>query len=128
MDTLISTNKLKQIIENMQIINDLVTEAKIIARVTSDADSGLPIKSTIFPITLPINIEEEECENACWITCIDISPGARNLINGRPSTSPLSSPHAIEITIKNRIPVNIGPKIVWPNTDTNHKISFLYRV
>ena len=106
------TNKLKHIIETMQIIIDLVTEAKTIAKVTSAADNGLPIKSTIFPMTLPINIEEEECEKACWITCIDISPGAKNSMNGKPKTSPLSSPHAIDITIKNRIPVNIGPNIV----------------
>ena len=107
-----STNKLKQIIETRQIINDLVTEAKTIAKVTSAADNGLPIKSTMFPITLPISIDDEECEKACWITCIDISPGAKNSIKGKPKTSPLSSPHAIDITIKNRIPVNTGPAIV----------------
>ena len=107
-----STNKLKQIIETRQIINDLVTEAKTIAKVTSLADNGLPIKSTMFPITLPINIDDEECEKACWITCMDISPGAKNSIKGKPKTCPLSSPHAIEITIKNRIPVKTGPTIV----------------
>ena len=122
-----STNKLKQIIETRQIINDLVTEAKTIAKVTSAADNGLPIKSTMFPITLPINIDDEECEKACWITCIDISPGAKNSIKGKPKTSPLSSPHAIEITIKNRIPVKTGPTIVCPNTIKNRKVSFLYK-
>ena len=122
-----STNKLKQIIETRQIINDLVTEAKTIAKVTSAADNGLPIKSTMFPITLPISIDDEECEKACWITCIDISPGAKNSIKGNPKTSPLSSPHAIDITIKNRIPVNIGPNIVCPDTIKNRKVSFLYK-
>ena len=121
-----STNKLKQIIETRQIINDLVTEAKTIAKVTSAADNGLPIKSTMFPITLPINIDDEECEKACWITCIDISPGAKNSIKGKPKTSPLSSPHAIEITIKNRIPVKTGPTIVCPNTLKNLKVSLQY--
>ena len=111
----------------MQIINDLVTEAKTIAKVTSAADNGLPIKSTMFPITLPINIDEEECEKACWITCMDISPGAKNSIKGKPKTSPLSSPHAIEITIKNRIPVKTGPTIVCPNTIKNRKVSFWYK-
>ncbi len=62
---LTSTNKLKQIIEIIQIIKDLVTDAKIIAKVTSPADSGLPIKSTILPMTLAINIDEDECEKAC---------------------------------------------------------------
>ena len=122
-----STNKLKQIIETRQIINDLVTEAKTIAKVTSIADNGLPIKSTMFPITLPINIDDEECEKACWITCMDISPGAKNSTKGKPKTSPLSSPHAIEITIKNRIPVKTGPTIVCPNTIKNRKVSFLYK-
>ena len=124
---LTSTNNLKQIIEIIQIIKDLVTEAKIIAKVTSAADNGLPIKSTILPMTLPINIDDEECEKACCITCIDMSPGAKKLTNGRPNTRPLSSPQAIDITIKNRIPVNVGPIIVWPNTIKNRKVSFLYK-
>ena len=62
---LTSTSKLKKIIEIIQITKDLVTEARIIANVTSAADNGLPIKSIILPMTLPINIDEEECENAC---------------------------------------------------------------
>ena len=118
---------MKQIIDTIQIINDLVTDAKTIAKVTSAADNGLPIKSTILPITLPISIDDEECEKACWITCMDISPGAKNSIKGKPKTCPLSSPHAIDITIKNRIPVNIGPTIVCPNTIKNRKVSFLYK-
>ena len=48
-------------------------------------------------------------------------------INGKPKTSPLSSPQAIEITIKNRIPVKTGPTTVWPNTIKNRKVSFLYK-
>ena len=103
---------MKQIIDTVQIINDLVTDAKTIAKVTSAADNGLPIKSIMLPITLPISIDDEECEKACWITCIEIRPGAKNSINGKPKTSPLSSPQAIDITIKNRIPVRTGPNIV----------------
>ena len=44
----------------------LVIEANIIDKVTSEAESGEPIKSTIFPITLPINNDEDyqyELEN-----------------------------------------------------------------
>ena len=57
---LISTKKLKQKIDVTQIINALVTEAKIIANVTSPAERGLPIKSTMLPIILPPNNEEDE--------------------------------------------------------------------
>ena len=99
----------------------------MIAKVTSPADNGLPIKSIIFPIILPPNIEDDEWEKDCWITCIEISPGAKNSIKGKPKTSPLTSPKAIDITIKNRIPVNIGPNIVCPDTIKNRKVSFLYK-
>ena len=34
----------------------------MIAKVTSPADNGLPIKSIIFPIILPPNIEDDEWE------------------------------------------------------------------
>ena len=64
-----------RIIEIIEIINDLVIEANIIAKVTSAADKGAPIKSTILPIIFPINNEEDECENACCIICIEIKPG-----------------------------------------------------
>ena len=63
--TVIFTNRLKQIIDEQQIIKALVTEAKIIANVTSPAESGLPIKSMIFPIILPPNIEDDEWEKDC---------------------------------------------------------------
>ena len=42
------------------MINDLVIEANIIAKVTSAADKGAPIKSTIFPINFPIKRDEDE--------------------------------------------------------------------
>ena len=58
-------NNENRIIEIIEIINDLVTEANIIANMTSAADKGAPIKSTIFPITLPIKSDEDECEKAC---------------------------------------------------------------
>ena len=38
----------------------LVTDANIIASVTSKADKGAAIISKIFPITFPINKEEKE--------------------------------------------------------------------
>ena len=53
------------IIEIIEIINARVTEANITAKVTSAADNGAPIKSTIVPITYPIKSEEEESEKAC---------------------------------------------------------------
>ena len=100
----ISTNKLKHNIETMQIINDLVTDAKTIANVTSAEDNGLPIKSTMFPITLPINIDDEECEKACWITCIDISPGAKNSIKGKPKTCLLYTSPSPRDLYRSRMP------------------------
>tara|TARA_B100000941_G_C28196260_1_gene394521 strand:+ start:447 stop:629 length:183 start_codon:yes stop_codon:yes gene_type:complete len=42
------------------IITPLVIAAKIIAIVTSKADKGAPIISTMFPITLPIKREDDE--------------------------------------------------------------------
>ena len=59
---LISTKKLKQKIDVTQIINALVTEAKMIAIVTSPAERGLPIKSIMLHIILPPNSEEDERE------------------------------------------------------------------
>ena len=80
-----------------------MTEANITAKVTSEADRGAPIKSIIFPITFPINNEEDECENACWTICIAIKPGAKNSINVTPKTFGLSSPMAKVITDKKGI-------------------------
>ena len=110
--------------EIIAIINALVTEANITAKVTSDADKGAPIKSTILPIIFPINNEDEEWEKDCWTTCIAIKHGARNSINGTPKTFGLSFPNAKEITAKNKIEVTIGPTIVCPKTDKNLKVSF----
>ena len=120
--------KENRIIEIIEIINDLVIEANIIAKVTSAADKGAPIKSTIFPITLPIKSDEDEWEKDCWITCMTIRPGARNSINVTPKTFGLSSPIAREITKRKRIEVITGPIIVWPKTDRNLKVSFKYKV
>ena len=47
------------------IIIDLVIEAKITASVTSSDESGLPTKSTIFPIIFPDSIEDDECAKDC---------------------------------------------------------------
>ena len=114
------------IIEIIDISSALVIEAKIIDKLTSLAESGAPIKSTILPMTFPINNEEDECENACWITCIAINPGAKNSIYGTPKTLGLSFPIAKEITNKNNIAVPIGPIIVCPNTFKNLNVSFTY--
>ena len=54
---MINENKIIEIIE---IINDLLIAANIMAKVTSAADKGAPIKSTIFPITFPIKSDEDE--------------------------------------------------------------------
>jgi len=43
-------------------------------------DNGADIISTILPMTLPINKEDEECENAWIRNCIAINPGKRKLI------------------------------------------------
>ena len=115
-------------IDIIEINNALVTAAKIIDKLTSPAERGAPTRSTILPITLPINKEEEEWENACWIICIAINPGAKNSINGTPKTLGLSLPIAKEITDKNKIEVTIGPIIVCPNTDKNLSVSFKYKV
>ena len=106
----------------------LVIHAKITDNVTSAADNGAPMRSTMFPITLPINKEDEECEKDCWIICIAIKPGARNSINGTPKTFDLSSPIARDITNKNKIAVTTGPAIVCPKTVKNLKVSFILRV
>ena len=47
-------------IEIIDIITALVIDAKIIANVTSEADNGAPIISTIFPITFPISNDDDE--------------------------------------------------------------------
>ena len=52
-------------IDKKLIITDLVIEAKITARVTSSAESGLPTKSTILPIIFPDSIEDDECAKDC---------------------------------------------------------------
>ena len=52
--------KEKTDIEIIQIIIDLVIAAEIIAKVTSQEDKGAPIKSTIFPMTFPIKIDDDE--------------------------------------------------------------------
>ena len=61
----ISTKILNTKIDKKLIIIDLVIEAKITASVTSKAESGLPTKSTIFPIIFPDSIEDDECAKDC---------------------------------------------------------------
>ena len=61
----ISIKILNTKIDKKLIIIDLVIEAKITANVTSSAESGLPTKSTIFPIIFPDSIEDDECAKDC---------------------------------------------------------------
>ena len=61
----ISKKTLNTKIDKKLIITDLVIEAKITAKVTSSAESGLPTKSTIFPIIFPDSIEDDECAKDC---------------------------------------------------------------
>ena len=114
------------LIDINEIIIPLMIAAKIIAIVTSDADKGAPIISTILPITFPIKSDDEECEKACCITCIAIKPGAKNSIKLTPKTPSLLSPIARDITSKNNIAVIIGPTTVCPKTFRNLNVSFLY--
>ena len=114
----------KTIIDRKTIIIERDIEAEMIDNVTSAADNGAPIRSTIFPIILPISIDEDECANDCDINCIAMRPGVRKLINTTPNTFDLLSPIARFITIKNKIAVTIGPTIVWPATLRNLRFSF----
>ena len=111
-----SKKKTKINVDIEAINNPLVIEARTSEIVTSAADKGLFIISTIVPIILLIIKEELEWEKLCWITCIIINPLAKNWIYGTPKAVPLSSPIAKEITTKNKIDVNIGPKSVCPET------------
>ena len=109
----ISTIKINTIIETIAIITLLVHAAKLIATVISAAVNGAYRISTIFPWILPIIMDEEEWENACWITCIAIKPGAKKVMNGNPKTVPLSFPIANERTSKKSKEVTKGDIIVW---------------
>ena len=91
----------------------LLHAARIVAVTTSSADKGAEIVSKIVPWIFPIIIDEDEWENACWITLIAIRPGARKLIKGTSSTFPLSLPIAKERTNKNSREVIKGEKSVW---------------
>tara|TARA_B100000212_G_C26906105_1_gene335819 strand:+ start:100 stop:417 length:318 start_codon:yes stop_codon:yes gene_type:complete len=72
--------------------------------------------------------DEEECEKDCWITCIEINPGAKKVINGTPRTSPLSEPIARDKTNKNSKDEISGENIVCIHTIKNLRTSFLYKV
>ena len=117
--------KLNTIIEDKAIIRLLVHAAKLVANVTSPAVNGAYKISTILPWIFPIIIEEDEWENACWITCIAIKPGARKVINGKPKTLPLSLPIANDSTSKNNKDVTSGEITVWIATIKNLNTSFL---
>ena len=86
--------------------------ARFVAKVISAAIKGAYKISTMLPCIFPIIIDDDECENDCWITCIAIKPGARKSINEKPRTSPLSFPIANESTIKNKSEVMRGEIIV----------------
>ena len=97
----ISTINENTIIEIIKITILLVTAANIIANDTSAADNGANKVSVMLPCILAIIKDDTECEKLCWITDIDIRPGARKLIKEKPNTSPLSFPIAKESTDKN---------------------------
>ena len=82
----------------------------------------------MFPCIFPIINDEEEWEKDCWITCIEINPGAKKVIKGTPRTSPLSVPMAKDNTSKNSKDETKGEKIVCIQTIKNLKTSFLYKV
>jgi hypothetical protein len=68
--------------------------------------------------------EEDECEKDCCITCIEINPGAKKVINGTPRTSLLSDPIAKDKTSKNNKEDIKGEKSVCAQTFKNLKVSF----
>ena len=111
-------------IEITAIITALVTAAKDTAMVTSAADKGAYRRSTIFPCIFEIIKEDDECEKDCWITCIEINPGAKKVIKETPSTSPLSVPKAKDRTSKNSNEEINGEKSVCAQTFKNLKVSF----
>ena len=79
----------------------------------------------MLPWIFPIIKEEEEWEKDCCITCIAIKPGARKIINGTPSTFPLSDPIARDNTSKKSKDEISGEKSVWTQTIKNLRTSFL---
>ena len=112
----------------MAIITALVTEANETAMVTSAADKGAYKRSTIFPWIFPIIKEDDEWEKDCWITCIEINPGAKNVIKDTPRISPLSAPIAKDKTNKKSKEEMSGEKSVCAHTLRNLKTSFWYKV
>ena len=93
--------KWNTIIETIPITTLLVTAASETEMVTSPADKGANNKSTIVPSIFLRRKEDEECEKDCWSTCIESNPGAKKVIKGTPSTSPLAAPIAKEKKRKN---------------------------
>ena len=79
---IIFINNEKIVIDTAAIRRLLVTAANIIESVTSLAERGANNMSTILPWIFPIMIDDDECENACWMICIAIKPGAKKVING----------------------------------------------
>ena len=120
----ISTINEKTKTEIIRINMLLVTEANIIAKVTSAADNGAYKVSIIFPWIFAIINEEIECEKLCWTIDITIRPGAKKTINGKPSTAPLSLPIANVRTVKNNKLETSGDRIVWAHTTRKRLISF----
>ena len=111
--------------DTIPIIKLLVVEANATAVVTSPADKGAYKISTMLPCIFPIMKEDEEWEKDCWITCIAINPGAKKVMKGNPSTSPLLFPIATDKTKRNRREEIMGDKRVWTHTTRNLKTSLL---
>ncbi len=114
--------------ETITITMLLAHDASVIAIVISAAVKGAyNISQSVFCI-LPIIIEEEECEKACWIIAdIHISPGAKKVINGKPKTVPLSFPMANDKTKRNNKEVSRGEIVVCIQTVINRLHSFNHK-
>jgi len=114
--------------ETVTIAILLAHDASDIAMVISAAVKGAySISQSVFCI-LPIIIEDEECEKACCIIAdIQISPGAKKVINEKPKTSPLSLPIANDRTNKKSKEVISGEKIVCIQTAMNRLHSFNHK-
>ena len=79
--------------------------------------------STILPCTLADAKLDEVFANAFWITVIVKMPGARNVINGTPMTSPRCDPIAIVKIIKNKPALISGAMTVCDQTFIKRRIS-----
>ena len=90
---------------------------------SSAADSGGINVSTILPCTLALARLDDVLAKAFWITVIVKIPGARNVINGTPITSPRCGPIAMVKIIKNSPALISGAITVCDQTFMNRLTS-----